>query len=134
MTALLEPDTAEIGIDRVLIVASTRPEALAGDGDLDVAALRARLQRAMTAGAGVVRSAAGVQGALETVEAIDASLRAHGQLTADAVELCNLLTVARGLLAAAARRTESRGNHSRAEFTLPDPAWRRRQVLIEESA
>ena len=46
----------------------------------------------------------------------------------------NLLTVARGLLAAAARRTESRGNHSRAEFTLPDPAWRRRQVLIEESA
>ena len=134
MTALLEPATAEIGIDRVPIVASTRPEALAGDGDLDVAALRARLQRAMTAGAGVVRSAAGVQGALETVEVIDASLRAHGQLTADAVELCNLLTVARGLLAAAARRTESRGNHSRAEFTLPDPAWRRRQVLIEESA
>jgi L-aspartate oxidase len=134
MTAILDPGAAEIRADHIAVAASTRPEQLHGDGHVDVAALRAQLQRAMTAGAGVVRSASSVDAAMATVEAIDAELHAHGRLTEDAVELCNLLTVARGLLVAAQRRTESRGNHSRAEFVVPDPAWRRRQVLVEVDA
>lgn len=134
MVALLDPTAAELPVSTVEVAPSTRPSDLHGDGDLDLTALRNTLQRAMTAGAGVVRSATSLHEAMETLAEIDNVLQAHGALTAPAVELCNLLTVARGLLVAAVARTESRGNHARQEFLEPELSWRRRQLLIEREA
>jgi len=131
MVALLDSARAELPLTTINITPSTRPRDLEGDGALDLASLRGALQRAMTAGAGVVRSATSLNEAMAVLAGIEATLNAHGALTAPAVELCNLLTVARGLLVAAVARTESRGNHARQEFLTPEPSWRRRQLLIE---
>jgi L-aspartate oxidase len=134
MVAVLEPDSAELRVERLDLSPSTRPSDLHGDGDVDLVALRSQLQRAMTSGAGVVRSEASLTAAMTTLDAISDALRLHGTLTAPAVELCNLVTVARGLLVAALARTESRGNHARQEFTEPDARWRLRQLLMETEA
>jgi len=87
-------------------------------------ARRDRLQRAMTAGAGVLRTAASLT---ETSRVFDelgppAPGRAGWELT-------NLLTAGRALLTAAEARQESRGAHSRTDFPDTSPAWRCRLVL-----
>jgi L-aspartate oxidase len=92
----------------------------------DVAEARHGLQRAMTRGAGVVRSASSLHSARAAVAA------ASGAATGDhpaAAELANLVTCAEALLAAALRRTESRGCHVREEFPLVLDEWKRRLVL-----
>jgi L-aspartate oxidase len=97
-------------------------------GDLDVAAARRALQRAMTKGAGVVRSA----GSLHAVRAPLATARAAAERAPgglDAAELANLVTCAEALLSAATARVESRGCHVREEFPTADDQWRRRLVL-----
>jgi L-aspartate oxidase len=66
-------------------------------------------QRAMTRGAGVVRSADSLAGARSDLERILAAGVPAG-------ELSNLLTVASALIAAAAAREESRGGHRRDDF------------------
>ena len=88
---------------------------------------RDTVQRAMTRGAGVVRSAESLAGARAVV---DDATSALGDATASvaAGELANLLRVADALLASALARTESRGAHARAEYPAADPAWRRRLV------
>ena len=87
------------------------------------AGVRAGVQRAMTLGAGVLRSAA----TLETCAKELAALRT--QETADAHtetwEATNLLTVATALVAAASAREETRGSHWREDFPdRDDAAWR----------
>ena len=78
------------------------------------------LQRAMTEGAGVLRSAA----------SIDATRAALDELGPPAdEENRNLLTVARALLAAAEARTETRGAHARTDHPQTDPALQIRLVL-----
>jgi L-aspartate oxidase len=93
----------------------------------DIPKLRDSLQRTMTGGAGVVRSAASLDGA---AAAVDDLVAAMGDRTASvqAGELGNLVQLADALLVAARARTESRGAHSRREFPQPDPAWRTRLV------
>jgi L-aspartate oxidase len=93
----------------------------------DVPKLRDSLQRALTLGAGVVRSAQSLQTARDVVEDTAAAL---GDRTASvaAGELANLLQLADALLASALARTESRGAHARREYPDTDPAWRRRLV------
>jgi L-aspartate oxidase len=96
-------------------------------GQPDVAKLRDSLQRTMTGGAGVVRSAE----SLDTAAADVADLvTALGDRTASvaAGELGNLLQMAHALLVSARARTESRGAHSRSDFPGTDPQWRLRQV------
>ena len=90
--------------------------------------LRDTLQRAMTRGAGVVRSAESLAGAAAVVE--DTAGRRSGTPAASvgAGELANLLRLADALLASALARTESRGAHARREYPETDPAWRRRLV------
>jgi len=97
-------------------------------GGLDVEKARDRLQRAMTAGAGVVRTADSLARATEAVELVAAEVAAEGSGEVDAGELVNLVTVAGALLASAWQRQESRGSHSRADFPERDPAWRLRLV------
>jgi succinate dehydrogenase/fumarate reductase flavoprotein subunit len=93
----------------------------------DVTKLRDTVQRAMTRGAGVVRSADSLAGARVVVEEAGAVL---GDPTASvaAGELANLLRLAHALLASALARTESRGAHARSEYPDAVPSWRRRLV------
>jgi L-aspartate oxidase len=80
---------------------------------------RERLQRAMTRGAGVLRSADSLQ---ETAKEL-AGIPAYDP------EVRNLLTVAGALLAAALEREESRGNHTRSDFPQTSDDLRVRMVL-----
>jgi L-aspartate oxidase len=94
-------------------------------GDEPAAKLRAALQDAMSAGAGVLRDAGSLARA-DTV-AVEA-LRSPPDGTVDSHELANLAQVARGVVAAAAAREESRGCHARRDFPEPSPAFARRLV------
>ncbi|MDI1465108.1 L-aspartate oxidase [Catellatospora sp. KI3] len=87
----------------------------------DTAARRARLQRAMTRGAGVLRSAetlAGTAAVLTEVGAPPLAGRTAGW------EFANLLTVASALVASASLRAETRGCHWREDHPEADAAWR----------
>jgi L-aspartate oxidase len=78
-----------------------------------------RLQRAMSAGAGVVRDAASLAGAGAVVSDIGSAGVPPG-------ELANLLIVARALIAAASAREESRGGHRRSDFPETSAAFSHR--------
>jgi L-aspartate oxidase len=93
----------------------------------DVTKLRDTVQRAMTRGAGVVRSADSLAGARAVVEEAGAVLGDPSTSVA-AGELANLLRLAHALLASALARTESRGAHARSEYPDAVPSWRRRLV------
>jgi L-aspartate oxidase len=97
----------------------------------EIAALRARLQRAMSRHVGVVRHEEGLARAREEVDVIAAQLRVGsgtGTQPSDSEtrrafwELRNLVDAARAVIAAADHRQESRGAHYRAEFPEPDPS------------
>jgi L-aspartate oxidase len=100
-----------------------------GLGDDEVAALRARLQQAMSTEAGVQRSAESLaRGALVVEQTLDAVGAAHSRSLA-AAEVRNLAQIARVLVAAATARTESRGTHSRLDHPATDPAQAHRLVV-----
>jgi succinate dehydrogenase/fumarate reductase flavoprotein subunit len=96
-------------------------------GEPDVAKLRDSLQRTMTGGAGVVRSASSLAAAASEVSHLVTALGDRTTSVA-AGELGNLLQLASALLVSASARTESRGAHSRSDFPETDPRWRLRQV------
>ncbi|MGW1816281.1 L-aspartate oxidase [Streptomyces sp. NPDC002125] len=98
---------------------------------------RGTIQRIMTRGAGVIRSAASLAGAAEELEALRrAAADAEDDGPKDAVpgveawEATNLLLVSRVLVAAAREREETRGCHWREDFPdRDDDAWRRHLVV-----
>ncbi len=106
-----------------------------GDGQgPDVVKARDELQRAMIAGAGVVRSAGSLDVAGRTVLAIADQVgdgvpadRAHG-------ELANLVTAATCVLSSASVRCETRGAHARSDFPVAVDRWRRRIVHTSDGA
>jgi L-aspartate oxidase len=109
-----------------------RAEADPVQGPPDVVKARDTLQRAMTAGAGVVRSEDSLATAGTVVGAIGGqsaasrvSSRAHG-------ELSNLATVSASLLSAATLRHETRGAHVRSDHPETSEHWRRRIVHSAE--
>ena len=73
---------------------------------MDVTKLRDTVQRAMTRGAGVVRSAESLAGARAVVEDATAAL-GDAAASVGAGELANLLRLADALLASALARTET---------------------------
>nr|WP_117213473.1 L-aspartate oxidase [Allorhizocola rhizosphaerae] len=80
----------------------------------ETAAAREALQRAMTRGAGVLRSAESLAQAAAVLD----------KTTPRDWELDNLLTVASALVAAASARRETRGCHWREDYPSDDPQWR----------
>ncbi len=98
---------------------------------------RFAIQRIMTEGAGVIRSASSLEKAAEQIEAIHAAARgalAENGKTAepgvDTWESTNLLCVARVLVTAARRREETRGCHWREDHAdRDDERWRRHIVV-----
>ncbi|MFG3285991.1 L-aspartate oxidase [Streptomyces sp. NPDC048111] len=93
-------------------------------------AVRITIQRVMTEGAGVLRSAESLAGAAGRLEAIRADERKAAVPGVEAWETTNLLLVARVLVAAAAAREETRGCHWREDRPeRDDAAWRRHLVV-----
>ncbi|QKW07259.1 L-aspartate oxidase [Streptomyces sp. NA04227] len=98
---------------------------------------RFAIQRIMTQGAGVLRSAASLTEAAAALRELDEASRAalaeRGKTAepgVDTWETTNLLAVARVLVAAALRREETRGCHWREDHPeRDDAAWRRHIVV-----
>jgi aspartate oxidase len=103
--------------------------------------VRSATQHAMSAGAGVLRSAESLAGTSAALAAL--TRRVDTEPRTEAWEATNLLQVADVLTRVATRRRETRGSHWREDFPAADDArWRIRQVVragadgleIEESA
>jgi L-aspartate oxidase len=94
----------------------------------DVAKTRDRLQRAMTDGAGVVRSAESLARAGRTVAEVEDAMGTAGPRDRAHGELANLVTAARCVLGSATLREETRGAHARSDYPEPSDAWRCRIV------
>jgi L-aspartate oxidase len=98
-------------------------------GGADLAKSRDRMQLAMTAGAGVVRTAGSLEGASGALAEVAESWRRSAEReTVAGDEIRNLLTVGSALLLSAQQRQESRGAHTRADFPETEPGWRCRLV------
>ncbi|GAA4131985.1 L-aspartate oxidase [Actinomadura keratinilytica] len=87
---------------------------------------RAEIQRIMTAYAGVLRAADGLAAAARELARLAATAPARAAEPGVAAwEATNLLTVASAIVAAAGRRTETRGSHWREDHPdRDDDAWR----------
>jgi L-aspartate oxidase len=97
------------------------PAPVSVPGGVARAELSHPLQHAMTRGAGVLRS----RGSLTAAVAALTELAAPGDRSNTVSwEATNLLTVASALVAAAARREETRGCHWREDFPTGSPVWR----------
>ncbi|RSN38343.1 L-aspartate oxidase, partial [Streptomyces sp. WAC 04229] len=98
---------------------------------------RLAIQRIMTEGAGVLRSADSLTRAADRLHHLHTeareALRDHGKTSepgVDTWEATNLMCVARVLVAAAARREETRGCHWREDHPdRDDTAWARHIVV-----
>ncbi|MCV2447020.1 L-aspartate oxidase [Paracoccus sp. DMF] len=89
-------------------------------------ALVARLRQAMTAGAGVVRDAAGLTRCLREIAAVEAA-------QPDCPALLNMTATATLIAAAALMRRESRGAHCRSDFPQTDATPRRSRLRLAEA-
>ncbi|MBT2379293.1 aspartate oxidase [Streptomyces sp. CB00316] len=121
----------------------TEPAEAASEGDdvpvpLLAPETRTAIQRIMTRGAGVLRSAASLAAAAEELEALHRSAAADVEAAdpkdavpgVDAWEVTNLLLVSRVLVAAAREREETRGCHWREDRPDRDDAhWRAHLVV-----
>ena len=90
------------------------PTALPAAEGLVAASARGELQRAMTEGAGVLRSADSLQHTAKTLDAI--ASRSEDSPATESWETTNLVTVASALVTAAAHRQETRGSHWREDY------------------
>ncbi len=79
----------------------------------------AELRRALSAGAGIVRDAAGLSEAL-------AQMRGWPQANGNSPSLASASAAAQAIAHAALARSETRGGHLRADHPDTDPAWQRR--------
>jgi L-aspartate oxidase len=102
-----------------------------GPTGLSDPSVRADLVRAMTDGAGVLRSADSLHATIRTLTAPSDNPITAGP---DAWEMTNLRTVATALVTAAAMRQETRGSHWRADFPASDDAAWRGHILTRLDA
>lgn len=112
-----------------------------GDGE-SVAALKAELRKVMEDHCGVFREQGVLTEGMEKVQALksrlqDATISDHSQVfnTAriEALELENLMDIALATVTSALARTESRGAHSRVDFTdRDDENWLRHSLYFHD--
>ncbi len=101
-------------------------------GEHDVSSVRARLQRAMTTGAGVQRSADSLRTVLGEVAVAARVLAETDRSTVGTAELANLVQLSHALVSSALQREESRGTHWRDDF--PDTSADFRIRILHGSA
>ncbi|MBV6697137.1 L-aspartate oxidase [Kitasatospora aureofaciens] len=95
---------------------------------------RAEIQRLMSRGAGVLRSAASMADTAAGLTLLAEQAYAHvaeekpADPRVETWEAANLLLVSTALVAAAAQRAETRGCHWREDFPERDDAWRRHLI------
>jgi L-aspartate oxidase len=133
--------------ERIAADIATRPGASSAPGQplppepsghpLPAPEARYEIQRIMTEGAGVLRSADSLARAADRLERIHAeaqeALHRDGKTAEPCVEtweVSNLCLVARVLVAAAGRRTETRGCHWREDRPERDDALWRRHIVV----
>jgi L-aspartate oxidase len=141
---LVQPDRVEesgdpVGMRRIELTELPIREAPSGAevdraaARVSVAALLERLQRAMTAGAGVRRSSTSLKEVDLELSVVAAELsgviRSEGADPVAAAELSNLATLAHALVSVAAAREESRGTHWREDHPETDPRYRVRYLV-----
>jgi L-aspartate oxidase len=105
-------------------------EPRAGNDPVAVAEQRKVLAAMMSDLCGIVRCKEGLEKAAATLEEMERALAAPSLGVAE-LELFNLISVARHMVASAALRQESRGVHLRSDFPERDDQRWRRHVLIE---
>jgi aspartate oxidase len=103
-------------------IASDAP-LLDGQEPEDPQGLRAELRVAMSAGAGPIRSAGGLDQAANVLEVAADRLGKHPAPTRTSIELHHMVAAGRLLVRSARLRTESRGVHWREDFPDHDPRW-----------
>lgn len=113
MRCVLDPDDPELEISGVHIGLESIGDVEPAEVPVGTAERRSQLQRAMTLGAGVLRTGPSLTATAAVVAGVRQAL-AEPRTVADH-ELTNLVTVAESLLAAATARTESRGAHTRSD-------------------
>jgi L-aspartate oxidase len=86
--------------------------------------VRGELQRAMSAGAAVVRTKDSLSKTLETLNKLKAATTIYANV--DAWETTNLYLLATAITRSALERTESRGSHTRDDFPESSDNWRKR--------
>jgi L-aspartate oxidase len=99
------------------------PPVLDGPEVDDPQRLRAELRVAMSAGAGPIRTAAGLQEAAAALDAAAKVLGPTAAATRDSIELHHIVGAGRLFVRSALLRTESRGVHWRDDFRHHDPQW-----------
>jgi L-aspartate oxidase len=100
--------------------------------EVEVGKARASLRSLMWQHAGLVRDAGGLQKLLAEVD----KLQKHfgmPEARRDAIELANMLVVARLIAQAALTREESRGAHFRTDFPQPDLQHWQRHIVLEQN-
>jgi L-aspartate oxidase len=102
------------------VFAPARPPAAAR---LDLRALRRELRATLTAGAGPIRAAKGLDAAEHALKMSAAILGPAPAPNRDAIELANLVAVGRLIVRSARLREESRGVHWRDDFPAALPHW-----------
>ncbi len=110
------------------------PKTLAWDGadkqtpayQPEMRAEEKRLRQLMSTNVGVIRSGAGLAGALGEIVTVEAKAKSS--------ELKDMATAALMIAAAAFARTESRGAHFRSDFPQPDPARAKRNYFTLDKA
>jgi L-aspartate oxidase len=100
-----------------------------GNDPVIVAEGRETVGQTMMELCGIVRSREGMVEAAERLAAFEHSLKAPGLSVAE-LELFNLLSVAKQMVATAVRREESRGVHLRSDFAERDDLHWRRHSLV----
>jgi L-aspartate oxidase len=118
------------GCDFPLEGATTAPAAENSEEEIGTA--RAKLQELMWHYAGLVRDGGGLGLALSTLDVLQTTF-GRPLARRDAIELANMITVARLIAQAALTREESRGAHFRSDFPQTDDAhWQKHIVLRQQ--
>ena len=86
---------------------------------------RVEVHSTMSRNVGVLRDAASLHAAGDALEAVAGKADPAGTPSRSSWETTNILTVASAVVAAAARRTESRGSHRRTDFPESRDEWLR---------
>jgi len=132
MRSLMDPSSS-----RVSGIKTQRPTEPAWGSGIDAepdgssytaSSVRSEIQQAMSKGAGVFRTGESLRSAAVTLDVAATRVPVIADLAW--AEVRNLIDIGRVLVATALRREESRGSHSRDDFSDRTDEWLTRQIIV----